>query len=68
MVKQATLLLLISEYKERLDKIESGKLRKNRAFEEISNELCKAGYMFTKDHCTGRMKTITRAYKLVNHK
>jgi hypothetical protein len=62
--KQAT-LLLISEYNERLDKIESGKLRQNRAFKEISNELSKAGYMFTKDQCTGRIKTITGAYKLV---
>ena len=62
--RQAT-LLLIGECKDRIERIDSGKLRKNKAFEEISKELHTAGYSFSSEQCSGRMKTITRAYKQV---
>lgn len=57
--------LLISEYKERQDKMENGRLRKNKAFGEISEVMQKYGYKFTNEQCSTRFKTITRAYKQV---
>lgn len=57
--------MLLSEYDQRKLKKEVGKLRKKKAFDEISDAMMQKGYAFTSDQCATRMKTMLRAYKLV---
>ncbi|XP_060554243.1 uncharacterized protein LOC132715272 [Ruditapes philippinarum] len=62
---QAPTLLLIASYKERQDRIDTGRLKKKKAFEEIAQVLKEHQYPFTDAQCTSRMKTLIRQYKTV---
>lgn len=62
---QAPTLLLISEYKNRQERIDTGRLKKKRAFEEIAEVLKQNMYPFTDVQCASRMKTLIRQYKTV---
>ena len=62
--REATLLML-SFYKALLPKIDSGRLRKKKAFEEVSEKLMNHMLFYSADKCSGRLKTLLRAYKSV---
>ena len=62
--REATLLML-SCYKPLMKKIDAGKMRKKKAFAEVSEKLQNQMFFYTAEQCSGRLKTLLRAYKIV---
>jgi len=58
-------LLMLSAYAKRQTLIETGRLKKKKAFEEISTVLSQKQYHFTGEQCATRLKTLIRGYKQV---
>lgn len=59
-------LLLIEEYKNRMDLANSGKLRKKALWMQISNVLQAKGHSMCSSQCDGRWKTLMRGLKSVH--
>ena len=59
-------LLLIEEYKNRMDLANSGKLRKKALWMQISNVLQAKGHSMSSSQCEGRWKTLMRGLKSVH--
>lgn len=59
-------LLLIEEYKSRMDLLNSGKLRKKSMWDQISKVLSGKGHKMSGAQCEGRWKTLLRGLKNVH--
>ena len=59
-------LLLIDEYKSRMDLLNSGKLRKKSMWDQISKVLSGKGHKMSGAQCEGRWKTLLRGLKNVH--
>lgn len=58
-------LLLLAEFKTQQERIDKGRLNKNKAFQEIAIILQEKNFHFTDAQCASRMKTLIRQYKTV---
>ncbi|KAJ8316589.1 hypothetical protein KUTeg_005865 [Tegillarca granosa] len=63
--KEST-LLLIDEYKKRMELLNTGKMKKKSAWISISKILVDKGYNVTASQCEGRWKTLLRGLKTIS--